>query len=265
MARAVKKTYIDPISGNKVTFALVPISQIEVPEYQRKLSQSLVKELVISMSTVGYFTTPVVLYQNGEKYFVIDGQHRVEAAKSLGIQHVPAIVVDDKKVAERILYLNTEKQPSSKEQAEQAYVLYNTFLKENPEMLEKALSDSISEPFLVTAGFALAENPKLSVSTLEVLSSSDNYFKIPLKEAANERKRRAKLLLELYQEILNKEEELKAAGVDSPFLRKMIVSRANPYKRVRTKPAFEDFVAELIERVKELQPSDFSEPEEISI
>ena len=146
--------YTEPVKGLNLKFVIVPMDSIRVPPFQRDLSELLVKRLFLSMEKLG-FLHPILVYkeeENSDEVFVIDGQHRVEAAKMLNVKELPAILIP-KELALNIMEFNTEKPPNIREKASQAYRLYREFLKEQPQMEEIELSFYIEEPSYITVGF----------------------------------------------------------------------------------------------------------------
>ena len=260
--------YKDPISGNIVEFDLIDIDKLTIPDFQRKFSPSLASKISLSMKSVNYFTAPVVVVKKDDKYIVVDGQHRVRAAESLGLQKVPCVIFDDPHVIESIMKLNTERPPNIREQSEQARKIYLDIYSRLPNVPEEDLVVTIPEPFLVTCGFALEKDPKFSPSAFEVLSAADYFFEDPLKDAIAKRKERADKVLDLFDVVCSKEAELLSDGLkEHQFLKKLIVSRANPYKRRRgsSLPDFDTFVKELKERIKDLSVEDFSPAESVPV
>ena len=198
-------SYTEPIKGLELKFGIIPVGELKRPPFQRDLSELLVKRLFLSMEKLG-FLHPIIVYQEDperEEYFVIDGQHRVEAAKMLGAKELPAILIP-KELALNIMEFNTEKPPNIREKAAQAYRLYKEFLQENPEMEELELAFYIEEPSYITLGFVLEEiNKKFPAGAFEnLLKKIDEFLSMPLQEAEKERKRRAQKVYEV-GEILN--------------------------------------------------------------
>ncbi len=196
--------YNDPIKGIPLKFALIPVGELKVPPFQRDLSELLVKRLFISMEKLGFLHPIIVYREEGEEgFYVIDGQHRLEAAKMLGAKELPAIVIP-KDLALNIMEFNTEKPPNIREKASQAYRLYKQFLELNPEMEELELAFYIEEPSYITLGFVLEEiNKKFPAGAFEnLLKKIDEFLSLPLSEAAEGRRRRAKKVYEV-GEVLN--------------------------------------------------------------
>ena len=261
--------YNEPIKGIPIKFALIPVGEIKRPPFQRDLSDLLVKRLFISMEKLG-FLHPIIVYpdtDSGEGFYVIDGQHRLEAAKMLGAKELPALIIP-KELALNIMEFNTEKPPNIREKSAQAYRLYNTFLEKNPSMEELELAFYIEEPSYITLGFVLEElNKKFPAGAFEsLLKKIDEFLSLPLLEAVKERRRRAQKVYEVGQ-VLNEVYEnlgLNNALMKTELLRKAVQKVYG--KRVRK---IEDDFYTALEKVKkalkELEKEGFQPPEEEEI
>ena len=242
--------YNDPIKGTPIKFFLIPVSQIKTPPFQRDLSDLLVKRLFVSMEKLG-FLHPIIVYRENptdEEFFVIDGQHRMEAAKMLGAKELPALEIP-KDLALNIMEFNTEKPPNIREKASQAYRLYKEFLELNPEMEELELGFYIEEPSYITLGFVLEEiDRKFPAGAFEnLLKKIDEFLNLPLAEAVEERRRRAQKVYEVGQTLNETYEKL---GMTNALMKTELLRKAvqKVYgKRVRQ---IEDDFYTALEKVK---------------
>src|SRR5687767_2174862 len=107
----------EPAKRRNLTFAVLPTNKLDVISHQRKSSEPHVKRVVASVERVG-FLAPVVVVERDDTdgYFVIDGQHRLLAARELDLKRVPAVVVP-RDIARRMLTLNVEKEPNIRERS----------------------------------------------------------------------------------------------------------------------------------------------------
>jgi len=89
----------------------IPISDIVIPEERARatFTPEQYEELRASIQTHG-FTVPILVrpLENG-KYELIDGEHRIQVAKDLGFEKVPAVITDadDKKATLLNVLANT--------------------------------------------------------------------------------------------------------------------------------------------------------------
>lgn len=91
--------------------AWIPIERLSVDHrYQRTLdgkrSQAVIERITASFRWAAFQAILVTRAEGGGKpeaqgYLIIDGQHRVEAAKRCGIKHVPAVVVTATSLADQ--------------------------------------------------------------------------------------------------------------------------------------------------------------------
>ena len=238
----------DPVKKQPLKLALFRLEEIEVPPFQRDLSESLRKQLELAIDKLG-FLTPIVVVPKGGKYYVVDGRHRLEAMRSLGAREILAIVVNEK-MYHYILEFNTEKPPNVKEKAKQAYRLYMDFYREDPNLIEDELYTYLKEPMLITFGFAIEEFDKRFPASFyeSFVEKIDDFLRLPLSEGVAERRNRAKALIELNDIVNQKYAEF---GWENALLKGEIVRKAvqRAYGvRVRT---IEDDFYSAIERVKE--------------
>lgn len=94
--------------GPLAELAWLPVDKLDVdPSYQRSLdtkaSQKLIQKIADNFRWISFqaiLATPQGQGDN-KRWLIIDGQHRVAAAKQRGIKHVPAVVVAEASQAEQ--------------------------------------------------------------------------------------------------------------------------------------------------------------------
>ena len=72
-----------------------------IDRYQEKFQQCL-DDTVEGAETAYPFNEPIYVFYDGEVYHVIDGWHRVTAAKKVGLKEIPCAVFDDHREAIRV-------------------------------------------------------------------------------------------------------------------------------------------------------------------
>lgn len=77
-------------SGNIVRLGL---DEIEVTGRLREVRDSFVETLILMAEDTG-ITTPIHVRKVGGKYVLVDGAHRLEAAKQMGLDDIAALVVE---------------------------------------------------------------------------------------------------------------------------------------------------------------------------
>jgi ParB family chromosome partitioning protein len=218
--------YQEPFKGIPIKFVMVPTDEVKRPPFQRDLSDLLVKRLFLSIEKLG-FLHPIIVYQDpdiNDEIFVIDGQHRLEAAKMLNIKEIPALLIP-KDLAINIMEFNTEKPPNIREKSIQAYRLYKEFLDLNPQMEETELAFYIEEPSYITLGYVLEEiNKKFPAGAFEnLLKKIDEFLDLPLKEAIKERERRAQRLYKVGEKL---NEVYEALGMTNALMKTELLRKA---------------------------------------
>jgi len=232
----IKKVEVkEPILGYTQEFLIAPIDSLKVIEVQRKPSEYHVKRLVKSMRKIG-FVVPLIVIRNSEGgYTVIDGQHRLLAAKQLGVKELPCIVIPPK-YSYDLMELNVEKQMSLREKSYVSLNVYREYLSENSELYENdtRVMDSIESAHFVTLGMAYEKDERLFGSAYEsILRRVDFFLPLPLKTASQAREKRAQLLLEIDTLVRRAVEKVEELGVSHPFLHREVVSYCNPLGRKR--------------------------------
>jgi len=252
----------EPLKGYEIKFGRVPIDRIRIPSIQRELSSSLVKRLMLSIEKVG-FVDPVLLIETENGFEVINGQHRIEAAKLVGLNEVLAIVLPAE-LKDYIISLNVEKAPNLRDKSHQAYEIFMEYLKKSPDMQEIELDLMVEEPYYLTVGFIIDrfQDRRFPGYAFEkILKKADNFLTVSLSEAEKERESRAKLLLEVKDVLNEKYEEL---GLSNALQKETIVTKAfkSIYgKRVRN---IEDDFYTVFEKLKEEIPKVSLSEEEVS-
>lgn len=145
------------------------------------------------------FITPLTAIKKNRRIIVIDGQHRLLAAKELGLREVPCIIIPEI-YAHNLMELNVEKQLSLREKAHVALNVYKMYLAESSDIMEDdpRILDSIEYPHYVTLGLAYEASPKLFGSAYEsILRRLDNFLNKPLKKALTVREHRAQTIIDV--------------------------------------------------------------------
>ena len=224
----------EPLYGYVQEILVVPLDRLRVIEIQRKPSTYHVRRLAESIRKIG-FTTPVIAVRRGEEYIVIDGQHRILAARQVGIDRIPVIVIPERYVHD-LMELNVEKQMSLRERAYVALNVYRMYLSEEPDMPENdpRLMDSIEYAYYVTLGIAYERSERLFGSAYEsLLKRTDWWLGVPISEAVKVRERRADIVINVDRVAREAVERVKELGIAHPFLHKEVVSFCNPIGRKR--------------------------------
>lgn len=84
------------------TISLLPVNAIEVNDRLRDISEAKVLALVEVMEMFGC-VVPILVRKKGGRFHLLDGAHRLEAAKRLGMDQLPASVQVTTEVDARML------------------------------------------------------------------------------------------------------------------------------------------------------------------
>src|SRR5438309_6553557 len=182
----------DPLKRQPLTITLARTSELEVIGHQRKPRPAHLKALTASIERLG-FITPLVAVQRDDKYVIIDGQHRFQAAAELGVKEFPVVVVPEK-LARRMMSLNVEQSLNIRERSTIALSIYREMLEESPTRKEDhgEVVDVIEKAHVVTLGLAYEGSGRLAGSAFEpLLKKCDGFLDKPLREAYEIRQGRA--------------------------------------------------------------------------
>lgn len=248
----------DPHKGKRLTFKTVPIAQLEVIGHQRKSRPAHLKNLSASIERIGFLVPLVVVEdtQDGKtRYVIIDGQHRFQAAKELGVNKFPVIVAP-KELATRMMNLNIEKDLNIREKSFVALSILRHFLEANPKLSEddEEVVDSIEHAHYLTLGLAYEKAARLAGSSFEpILKRCDSFLDQPLADAYETRQERAAKVLEANDLVKSISAKIKEMGRWHSFVTQQILSYANPLKRKRGAVEFDEAFDSLIKKLQTLK------------
>ncbi|MEO0130260.1 MAG: ParB/RepB/Spo0J family partition protein [candidate division WOR-3 bacterium] len=259
----VLATYNEPYNNYWQIFALIPVEKCEPTPFQREVSQAHLSHLKNSIDKIGRYLDPIIIVRtkNG-KYYTPNGSHRLSAMKELGKEKIAAIIIPDERAMHKILAMNIEKVHNIREKSLEVIKMYQHFLETEVEKSEVDYAFEFEEPFYITLGLIYQEKERFSgASYLPLLRRIEQFLDKPLKDAYEERKRRAKRIKEelepLIQNVIN---QFHKRGIKIPFLKSIIISQNNPYKR-KKKEIF-DFDEGINQFIKNLSQYDVSKIKE---
>src|SRR5438552_1416173 len=153
--------YKDPLGGNPLVFAILPIDSIEPTPFQRDLSDMHHKRLADVLDRTGMFLDPVIAVTAPDKgFWTPNGRHRLEAMRRLGATAISALVVPKHDVAWQILALNTEKAHNLRDKSLEVIRIFRNLMEERAQQSEKDVSYYLEEPSFVTMGLCYERNPR---------------------------------------------------------------------------------------------------------
>jgi ParB family transcriptional regulator, chromosome partitioning protein len=250
-------SFEDPHRGRSLTLRIVPTDQLNAIEHQRKPRPAHVQNLVSSMERVGFIVPVVAIEQQHDgatRYVVIDGQHRLEAARTLDVGELPVIVVPAE-LAQRMMSLNVEKDLNIRERASVSLGIYRAFMQADPELAENdpEVVDSIERAYYVTLGIAYDKGTRLAGSAFEpLLKKCDFFLDSGIWDCYPIREKRATVLLEANDLVKQVTDEAKDVGVWHQYFQYQLMAYIDPYKRKRGPLDFDDVFGKAIAKLQEL-------------
>ena len=248
-------SYRDPLGGQWVVLAALPIERVEPTPYQRDLSDSHMRRLADAIHRLGRFLDPIITVPaEGGKYWTPNGHHRLAALRRLGARTVTTLVLPDAEVARRILVLNTEKAHNLRERSLEVSRLAEG-LAALDDRSEKDFETEFEEPALVTLGLCYQENGRFAGGQYHpVLKRIDAFMGEKLSAALKERRTRAKQLLALDEAVGAVVAKLKEKGFESPYLKAFVVARINPIRFHKgDPPPYDDVMDKMLASAKKFE------------
>ena len=242
---AEELTFKDPHKKQTVVLRTLPTDRLEVVEHQRKVRPSHVANLVESIERIGFVVPLVAIETKGDSspgVLVIDGQHRLEAAREIGIRKLPVLIVPAR-LAPRMMNLNVEKDLNIREKAVVALGIYRAFLDSSPSLKEndEEVQESIERAYYVTLGLAYEGKGRLAGGAFEpLLKKCDHFMRRTLENASQVREERAERVLEtngMIQEVIA---EAKEMGAFHQYFQYQLISYIDPFKRKRGRQNFDE-------------------------
>jgi ParB family chromosome partitioning protein len=237
--------YSDPLGRQPVLVAILPIDSVEPTPFQRDLSQVHHRKLAGVLDRTGMFLDPIIaVTAPGEKgFWTPNGMHRLMAMRRLGARAITALVIPKREIAWQILALNTEKAHNLRDKALEVIRIYRNLAEESPGEAEKAFSYYLEEASLATMGLCYEKNPRFSGGVYNpFVRRLTEFSEEPLSRAMKQHEKRAAMLLELDERVVEVVQKLKAKGFTSPYLKTFVVARSNPLRFMKEPPELEDLV-----------------------
>ncbi|MCC6210440.1 MAG: chromosome partitioning protein ParB [Burkholderiales bacterium] len=235
---AVLAAFREPLGGNALLLAILPIDKVEPTPFQRDVSDMHHKRLADVIDKTGCFLDPIIaIAAPGEGFWTPNGGHRLAAMRRLGAKSITALLVPKREVAWQILALNTEKAHNLRDKSLEVIRIYRGLMEEDAARKEESFSFYLEEAAFVTMGLCYEKNPRFSggaynsiVRRLSAFSSES------LSKALKEREKHSQQLLDLDSKVAAVVAKLKAKGFVSPYLKAFVVARINPLRWIQGEP-----------------------------
>jgi ParB family chromosome partitioning protein len=259
-------SYRDPLGGNPLVLAVLPIDRIEPTPFQRDLSEAHHKKLAGVIDKTGTFLDPLIAVLAPDKgFWTPNGRHRLEAMRRLGAKAITALVVPNRQLAWHIVALNTEKAHNLKERSLEVARIYRGLLDDEPSRPENDFSFYLEEAALVTLGFCYEKKPAFAGGAYHpVLRRLEEFSDEALRKVVREHEKHAEMVLHLEERVSDVVARLKERGLTSPYLRTFVVARINPLRWIKGDfPPLEDVLKTMQERankfnVEKIKPQDLA-------
>lgn len=257
-------TFKDPHRRQTIGLKTVPVDRLDVVGHQRKTRPAHVAHLVSSIERIGFIVPLVAVEEERDgkpRYVVIDGQHRLHAAREVGLRKVPVLVVPAR-LAPRMMNLNVEKDLNIREKAVVALGIYRAYLDSSPDLKENdpEVEESVERAYYVTLGLAYEGKGRLAGGAFEpLLKKCDFFLRRTMANAVPVREARAARLLEtnaLMQEVISAAKEM---GAFHQYFQYQLVSSIDPFKRKRGRQNFDEMFDKASAKLQKLR----EEPERI--
>ncbi len=253
---AVLAVYADPIGGNPIVLAALPIDKVEPTPYQRDRSDAHLKKLARAMERVERYLDPIIAVRHDGMYWTPNGNHRLGAMRLLGMRTLVALVLPDEEIAYQILALNTEKAHNLKERSLEVIRMYRGLVGASPRDPESDYAAIFEEPHFATLGAAYEKRPRYSAGAYApIVRRLENFVDEPLQNGLALRERRADRLLAFDDAVVAVVDALKERGLQSAYLKNYVVARVN-FLRFKKSGDFEfdETIDKLEAAVKKIDP-----------
>ena len=229
--------YRDPLNGQRLLLASLPLSAVEPTPFQRDLSPTHTKRLAERIDETGIFLDPLVVVRGTEgTFFTPNGRHRLAAARMLGMQQIVGLVSQDDALAYRILALNTEKAHNLKDKSLEVVRMARTLANLYPRRKESECRAEFEAPELLTLGLVYEKNARFGGGAYSpFLKKVDRFSERTLPVSLRERTDYAACLEEIEARVKRIVSTLQSRGLKSPYLRNYVVARINPVRFIKAK------------------------------
>ncbi|HSD99515.1 MAG TPA: ParB N-terminal domain-containing protein [Burkholderiales bacterium] len=231
-------TYREPLGGNPVVFASLPIDSIEPTPFQRDLSEAHHKKLAGVLDKTGLFLDPLIaITAPKDGFWTPNGRHRLAAMRRLGARAITALVVPKREIAWQILALNTEKAHNLRERSLEVIRIYKGLLDEDGARPETDFAFYLEEAALVTLGLCYEKKGNFAGGAYApILRRLETFSGDSLRKALHAHEKHAEKVFELDELVTAVVAKLKAKGLMSPYLRTFVVARINPLRWIQGDP-----------------------------
>lgn len=243
--------YRDPLGGQPLLVAVLPLEAVEPTPFQRDVSDTHHKRLADVLDRTGMFLDPILAITAPHfGFWTPNGGHRLAAMRRLGARSITALVVPKREVAWQILALNTEKAHNLKDKSLEVIRIFRNLLEEQPVRAEREFGFYFEEAAFITLGLCYEKNPRFSGGVYHpFVRRLLEFDDAPLRQTLAAHEKHAERLLDLDARVGSVVQRLKDKGFVSPYLKAFVVARCNPLRFMKEPPALEDLMRTIREGV----------------
>jgi ParB family chromosome partitioning protein len=244
--------YRDPLGGQPLLLAVIPLDRVEPTPFQRDVSDAHHKKLADVLDRTGMFLDPIIVITAPKSgFWTPNGGHRLAAMRRLGAKAITALVVPKREVAWQILALNTEKAHNLKDKSLEVIRIYRHLMKSDADRPEQDYGFYFEEASYIKMGLCYEQNPRFSGGVYHsFVRRLSGFGDEKLAAALKRHERHATMLLELDVKVSEVVAKLKAKGFVSPYLKTFVVARSNPLRFMKEPPELEDLIATIRGKVE---------------
>ncbi len=225
--------YQDPFAGRPLLLASIPLKRVAETPFQRDLSKTHADRLVAAIGATGVFLDPIIAIPGPDGFLSPNGRHRLAAAHALGMRSITALLTPDRALAYRILALNTEKAHNLKDRALEVIRMARALAVETPKATESDHALAFESAPLLTLGATYERAGRFAGSVYQpLLRRVDVWQAGGLPAALRQRDQYAQKLLDIDARVTDHVKALQAKGMQSPYLKTLVVARCNPLRFV---------------------------------
>ena len=235
---AVLGAYRDPVGGQALLLAALPIERVAPTPFQRDVSDMHLRRLADVIDKTGIFLDPIIaITAPGGGFWTPNGGHRLAAMRRLGARALVALVIPKREVAWQILALNTEKAHNLRDKSLEVIRIFRGLLEEDGARKESAFAYYLEEASFVTLGLCYEKNPRFSGGAYNsIVRRLSSFADASLATALKAHERHAQQLQDLDARVAEIVAKLKAKGFVSPYLKAFVVARVNPLRWIQGDP-----------------------------
>lgn len=243
--------YLDPLGGQPLLIAVLPLDQVEPTPFQRDVSDAHHKRLADVLDKTGLFLDPIIAITAPKGgFWTPNGGHRLAAMRRLGTKAITALVVPKREVAWQILALNTEKAHNLKDKSLEVIRIFRNLLEESAGRAEKEFGYYFEGASLIKMGLAYEKNPRFSGGIYHsFVRRLTEFSEESLAKSLQKHEAQVEKILELDAKVAEVVAKLKAKGFVSPYLKSFVVGRSNPLRFMKEPPTLDELLKIIRDKV----------------